>query len=69
MMISPVRLPEGINARLAEFVAHLSGCNAELAVDAVHRATLDEEPETEDERLAVVAEALILVRRTRTRTP
>ncbi len=52
----------GPNARLAELVAHLSGCPAPLAVDAVERS-LPDDVETTDDRLEVVARAMVLVKR------
>lgn len=55
--------------RLAELVAHLTDCNPRLAVAAVNAALGDEVPSNTDERLAVVAEALLSLRRLDLREP
>lgn len=51
--------------RLAELVADLSGCGAATAEAAVRNASGFERPTDDDDRLAVVAEALVAVRRAR----
>ena len=49
--------------RLAELVVHLTGCRPQLAVAAVNRASADRTVTSDDDRLAVVAEAMIALRR------
>lgn len=54
----------GPDARLAELVAHLTGCGPYAAVGAVDAAMpADAAGLTLDDRLAVVAEALVTVKR------
>ena len=54
----------GPDARLAELVAHLTGCGPYAAVGAVDAAMpADAGGLTLDDRLAVVAEALVTVKR------
>ena len=53
----------GPNARLAELVVHLSDCPAPAAVAAVNEAAGGSTLATDDERLRVVARALVSVRR------
>ena len=55
--------PTGVEPRLAELVVHLTDCPPRLAVAAVNAAVGDERPATADERLAVVADAIVAVRR------
>jgi hypothetical protein len=56
--------PNGPGGRLAELVAHLSECPPTVAVDAVRRSLpTDDDDLTADERLAVVAGALVRLRR------
>ena len=58
----------GPDARLAELVAHLTGCGPYAAVGAVDAAMpADVAGLTLDDRLAVVAEALLVVRHDRQR--
>ena len=60
---SPVD-PTGPTGRLAELVAHLSGCPASRAVDAVERSLPDDDDDLRvDDRLAVVAHAMLLLKR------
>lgn len=67
----------GPDDRLAELVAHLTGCDAPLALRAVERALPGGRTPhelTADDRLGVLAEALLTVRRAqpaelRTRRP
>lgn len=54
---------DGPNARLAELVVHLSDCPAPAAVAAVNEAAGDTPPASDDERLHIVARALVSVRR------
>ena len=49
--------------RLAELVVHLTDCPAPLAVAAVNEAAGDDELLTEDDRLMVVARAMLSVKR------
>lgn len=49
--------------RLAELVAHLTECNPRLAVAAVNAAIGDTAPSDSGDRLAVVAQALLSVKR------
>jgi hypothetical protein len=49
--------------RLAELVVHLTDCPAPLALAAVNEAAGDDEPTSEDERLMVVARAMLSVKR------
>ena len=49
--------------RLAELVVHLTDCPAPLAVAAVNEAIGDDELSTEDDRLMVVARAMLSVKR------
>jgi hypothetical protein len=51
--------------RLAELVADLSGCGAAAAEAAVREAAGFDRPTDHDDRLAVVASALVAVRRAR----
>jgi hypothetical protein len=54
----------GPDARLAELVAHLTGCGPFAAVGAVDDALPAGHPDlTIDDRLAVVAQAIVAVRR------
>ena len=54
----------GPDARLAELVAHLTGCGAYAAVGAVDAAMPGDAGDlTIDDRLAVVAQALVTVKR------
>lgn len=56
--------PSGPEGRLAELVAHLTGCPPGLAVQAVGRALPDEAGELSvDARLAVVARAVVHVKK------
>ena len=55
--------PTGLAPRLAEMVAHLTDCNPKLAVAAVNAAAGDAAPTTSDQRLNVVADAMVAVRR------
>jgi len=55
--------PTGLAPRLAEMVTHLTDCNPRLAVAAVNAAVGDAPPTTRDERLALVADAMVAVRR------
>lgn len=59
-----VNSPMGIaaNARLAELVLHLSDCPPPAAVAAVAAASGDVAATTGDERLAIVAQALVSLR-------
>jgi hypothetical protein len=53
------------DARLAELVAHLTGCGPNTARGAVDEAlAATPAPETVDDRLGVVARALVSVRHT-----
>lgn len=52
-----------VTDRLAELVADLSGCPAPLAQDAVRRAAEQGHPGGDEERLELVARALVAVRR------
>jgi hypothetical protein len=49
--------------RLAELVVHLTDCPAPLAIAAVNEAAGDDELVTEDDRLMVVARAMLSVKR------
>ena len=51
------------NDRLAELVVHLSDCLPQAAVNAVNAAAERIEVETTDDRLMIVAKALVSVRR------
>jgi len=53
----------GTTDRLAELVIHLSDCPAPAALAAVTDAAGGTVPATEDERLEVVARALVSLRR------
>lgn len=59
--------PTGPAARLAELVAHLTSCPAHVAVGAIRQALpADADGVADlstDDRLAVVAEAMLLVQR------
>lgn len=50
------------SSRLAELVVHLTECRPTLAVAAVNAASAAE-PATDDDRLAIVARAMVSVRR------
>jgi len=53
---------KGPDSRLAELVAHLTGCAPSIAVDAVDHALPHGDDElTFDDRLGVVAQALVQV--------
>jgi hypothetical protein len=54
--------PVATNDRLAELVMHLTECPAPLAVAAVNEAAGDDEPATQDDRLLVVAKAMVSVK-------
>ncbi|MGH9138753.1 MAG: hypothetical protein ACRD0G_17205 [Acidimicrobiales bacterium] len=49
--------------RLAELVVELAGCDAAVARDVLLRITGDEVPDDPGERLAIVARALVAIRR------
>jgi hypothetical protein len=49
--------------RLAELVVHLTDCPAPLAVAAVNEAVGEDELATEDDRLMVIARAMLSVKR------
>jgi hypothetical protein len=49
--------------RLAELVVHLTDCPAPLAVAAVNEAAGEDELLTDDDRLMVVARAMLSVKR------
>jgi hypothetical protein len=49
--------------RLAELVVHLTGCPAQRAVAAVNRASVLPNPLSNDDKLRVVAEAMVGLRR------
>ena len=66
---SPPQTHPASAPRLAELVAHLTECNPRLAVAAVNAAIGDAEPTGTDDRLAVVAQALVSVRRLDLRDP
>jgi hypothetical protein len=55
--------PAGPDGRLAELVAHLTGCAPTTAVDAVSDALPDDHDLGLDDRLEVVARAMVRVRR------
>lgn len=60
----PVLDLDATTSRLAELVAHLSGCPARVAMDAVRQCLPPEGGVLDDdERLAVVARAMVFVRR------
>jgi hypothetical protein len=66
--VTPIRPPfdlEGPNARLAELVAHLTGCPAPVALDAVDRSVESAEAAEAGtvDQLAVVASAMVLLKR------
>lgn len=48
--------------RLAEFVVHLTDCAPTLAMAAVAEAIGDNLPQTDDERLRVIARAMLSVK-------
>jgi hypothetical protein len=53
----------GPDGRLAELVAHLTGCSASIAVDAVdHALPADAGTLSIDDRMGVVARAMVAVR-------
>ena len=58
------QLDEFTGHRLAELVMHLTGCQAELALDAVLRS-MRTPPATVDEALDVVARSMVALRRRR----
>lgn len=60
----PVLDLDDTTSRLAELVAHLTGCPARIAVEAVGRCLPPDGGNLDDdERLAVVARAMVFVRR------
>jgi hypothetical protein len=59
----PTHGPPVDHGRLVELVVHLTDCHAERAVAAVNRAAALRDPRTHEEKLAVVAEALVALRR------
>lgn len=64
--IACVPRPPVVVHRLAELVAHLAGCPAPSAVAAVERSLpAGDDGLSAEQRLAVVARALVLVRRHR----
>ena len=60
---APVDAPAG--DRLAQLVADLSGCSAPAADRAVRAVSGVDRPRDDEERLAIVARALVAVRRAR----
>jgi hypothetical protein len=62
---TPDPLPSGPEARLAELVAHLTDCSGTAAVEAVRLAAPSGAPASNDDRLAAVAAALVLLKRGR----
>lgn len=55
--------PSGPDGRLAELVAHLTGCAPTAAVDAVAGAIPDDHDLSVDDRLEVVARAMVKVKK------
>jgi hypothetical protein len=54
--------PTPSHDRLAELVMHLTDCPAPLAVAAVNEAAGEDDLESQDERLMVVARAMVSVK-------
>lgn len=54
---------QGGENRLAELVAHLTGCAPTAAVEAIERARPSDDELSVDERLEVVAQAIVAVKR------
>ena len=59
---TPTTIGVGGHPRLAELVAHLTDCVPAAAVAAVEVAAADVEVESHDDRLEIVARAMIAVR-------
>jgi hypothetical protein len=58
-----IPMPESAAPRLAELVVHLTQCDPRRAVTAVDAAVGTHLPTDTDERLAVVARAIVAVKR------
>lgn len=61
--IDATPLPPVNHQRLAELVVHLTDCQPRRAVAAVNRAAALRDPSSLEDKLAVVAEALVSLRR------
>lgn len=61
--VPQIPLPESAAPRLAELVVHLIQCDPHAAIAAVDAAIGDHPPTDTDQCLAVVAEAIVAVRR------